>query len=317
LTSAICGNSTNSTERTSINSAGLTSDVNGVALTTAGAATNYLDETGNYSVPDSGGQVNTVVGGTNITVDAADPVNPIVNLDAAINLTSVVATGAGGSAASALRSVSTQPAFELRKSDATLDNKSWDSIVISQQLRHRLVNDADTVAANYMTVDRTGTTADLITFPGTAVDVLGAFTAATVNGIALTTGGVSTNFLDETGNYSAPAGGGGGQVNTVVGGTNITVDATDPVNPIVNLDAAITSTSVNAVTLSAGGAATNFLDETGNYSVPAGGSATPGGADTEVQFNNAGAFGGISGITTNGTSQLNFADATFIRLGSL
>ena len=31
-----------------------------------------------------------------------------------------------------------------------------------------------------------------------------------------------------------PGGGGGGQVNTVVGGTDISVDATDPVNPIVN-----------------------------------------------------------------------------------
>ena len=31
-----------------------------------------------------------------------------------------------------------------------------------------------------------------------------------------------------------PGGGGGGQVNTVVGGTDISVDATDPINPIVN-----------------------------------------------------------------------------------
>ncbi len=63
----------------------------------------------------------------------------------------------------------------------------------------------------------------------------------------------------------------GGQVDSVVSGTNITVDATDPVNPIVNLDAAITGVSVNGVTLDATGVATNFLDETGAYSVPAGG----------------------------------------------
>ena len=31
----------------------------------------------------------------------------------------------------------------------------------------------------------------------------------------------------------------GGQVNTVVGGTNISVDATDPVNPIVNFNGAL------------------------------------------------------------------------------
>ncbi len=60
----------------------------------------------------------------------------------------------------------------------------------------------------------------------------------------------------------------GGQVNSVVSGTNITIDASDPVNPIANLDAAITGVSVNGVTLDATGAATNFLNETGAYSVP-------------------------------------------------
>ncbi len=67
-----------------------------------------------------------------------------------------------------------------------------------------------------------------------------------------------------------------GQVNSVVSGTNITIDASDPVNPIANLDAAITGVSVNAVTLSAAGAATDYLDETGAYSVPAGAIAISG-----------------------------------------
>jgi hypothetical protein len=65
-----------------------------------------------------------------------------------------------------------------------------------------------------------------------------------------------------------PVAAAGGQVNTVVGGVNITVDSGDPINPIVNLDAAITGVSVNGVTLTALGVATNFLDETGAYSVP-------------------------------------------------
>lgn len=151
-------------------------DVNGVTLSNAGVATNYLDETGNYSTPPSGGgQVDSVVGGTNISVNVADPVNPIVNLDASIS-------------------------------------------------------------------------------------------GMTINGVVLNTGGVATNYLDETGAYSAPAG--GGQVDSVVGGTNISVNAADPVNPIVNLDAAITGVSVDGVTLTTAGAATNYLDETGAYSVP-------------------------------------------------
>jgi len=35
-----------------------------------------------------------------------------------------------------------------------------------------------------------------------------------------------------------------------------------------------------------------------------GGGGTPGGSDTQLQYNNAGAFGGVSGVTSNGTSLL-------------
>lgn len=37
-------------------------------------------------------------------------------------------------------------------------------------------------------------------------------------------------------------------------------------------------------------------------SLPGGGSGTPGGSTTQLQYNNAGAFGGITGATTNGTA---------------
>jgi hypothetical protein len=85
------------------------------------------------------------------------------------------------------------------------------------------------------------------------------------------TGEVLTKLTPDNYDYDWLAGGGGGgQVDSVVGGVNINVNAADPINPIVNLDAAITGVSVNGVTLTAAGAATNFLDETGAYSVPAG-----------------------------------------------
>lgn len=84
-------------------------------------------------------------------------------------------------------------------------------------------------------------------------------------------GEVLTKITADNYDYDWVAGGGGGGlVNTVVGGININVDATDPVNPIVNLDAAITGVSVNGVTLSNVGVATDYLDETGNYSDPLG-----------------------------------------------
>jgi len=145
----------------------------GLGVTASGAGS-----TKTITIP-GGGQVNTVVGGVNISVNPADPVNPVVNLDAVI-------------------------------------------------------------------------------------------TGMTVNGVVLSNAGAATNYLDETGAYSLPSG--SGQVDSVVGGTNISVNAADPVNPIVNLDAAITGVSVNGVTLSNAGAATDYLDETGAYSAPPAGS---------------------------------------------
>lgn len=47
---------------------------------------------------------------------------------------------------------------------------------------------------------------------------------------------------------------------------------------------------------------TTFLRGDNTWGTPAGGgSGTPGGLNTQIQYNNAGAFGGISGATTNGT----------------
>jgi len=130
-----------------------------------------------------------------------------------------------------------------------------------------------------------------------------ATTAASFNGIALTTGGVSTNFLDETGNYSVPAA--GGQVDSVVSGINITIDATDPVNPIANLDADITSTSVNGVSLTTAGVATNFLNETGNYSAPSTGGSLQDAYDNGQSITTTTALGPVV-LTNTGSTRAAF-----------
>jgi hypothetical protein len=44
--------------------------------------------------------------------------------------------------------------------------------------------------------------------------------------------------------------------------------------------------------------------------------ATPGGSTTQLQYNNAGAFGGISGWTTNGTTALTGGASTTLAVGS-
>jgi len=49
---------------------------------------------------------------------------------------------------------------------------------------------------------------------------------------------------------------------------------------------------------------TKFLREDATWSVPpGGGGGSPGGANTQVQYNNAGAFGGITNSTTDGTTE--------------
>lgn len=54
-------------------------------------------------------------------------------------------------------------------------------------------------------------------------------------------------------------------------------------------------TSGNCVQAGTGGVLTTIVGACGS------GSGTPGGLNTQVQYNNAGAFGGVSGATTNGT----------------
>lgn len=76
-----------------------------------------------------------------------------------------------------------------------------------------------------------------------------------------------------------------------------------------------TNTSTTALTLNTSGAvgvgtspsygtAGQVLTSAGNAAPPtwsSAGSGSPGGSTTQVQYNNAGAFGGISGFTTDGT----------------
>lgn len=56
------------------------------------------------------------------------------------------------------------PAFGWYETDAAVDEKAWDIAASAGALRLRLVNDALNVATNIMTVDRTGTTIDSVTF---------------------------------------------------------------------------------------------------------------------------------------------------------
>lgn len=65
------------------------------------------------------------------------------------------------------------PRFSWDETDVSADNKYWDILPVSEQLRFRAVNDAQNVFTNWLTVDRTGTTIDQITLAATTISLTG------------------------------------------------------------------------------------------------------------------------------------------------
>ena len=163
--------------------------------------------------------------------------------------------------------------------------------------------------------------------PTQVTAALNVFTTA-LQGLTPASGGGTTNFLRADGTWAVPPAGGSGITGGTIHGIAITNAATTiasnivlPANnflvgvasadPVANTPAQVaailpvfstTTAAQGVVPGSSGAAATSFLNATGAWSVPAGGGGAPGGSTTQVQYNNAGAFGGISNVTTNGTS---------------
>lgn len=140
----------------------------------------------------------------------------------------------------------------------------------------------------------------------------------------------ATKYLDGTGNYTVPPTGGSGTVTNTgtlidhavcvgnggvdistiaVGATNTVLHGNTGADPsfsaVVEADITLADNTTNNVTTARHGLTpklpndgTVYLDGQGNYTVPPGGAANPAGADKNVQYNNAGAFGGISNNAT-------------------
>ena len=123
------------------------------------------------------------------------------------------------------------------------------------------------------------------------------------------TGAASGTFLALTDTPSAYAGAGGQYVRVNSGATAL--EFTDQIVPSVSGQPAPTNTiiddlgDVTITTPTAGQILTYSSGTWINAAAGAGGSGTPAGANTQIQFNSNGAFGAVSGLTwTNGTTTL-------------
>jgi hypothetical protein len=77
------------------------------------------------------------------------------------------------------------------------------------------------------------------------------------------------------------------------------------------------STSTHGLFPKLPGGTTNYWREDGTWQAPAAGSGSPGGSDTQVQFNDGGAFGGDAGLVYNKTTDLLTAGALSLTLGQI
>ena len=119
---------------------------------------------------------------------------------------------------------------------------------------------------------------------------------------AKNTGTAAGNVVELDGSARLPAVD-GSQLTGINAATDLTYTAaTRVLASSTGTDATLTLvTSTDAgLAPASGGGTTNFLRADGTFAAPPGGS--PGGSTTQFQYNNAGAFGGLSTFTTDGTS---------------
>ena len=110
-----------------------------------------------------------------------------VSMSSTLGVTGILtSSAAGGGSSSGIAIASGSPGYAWHETDATTDNKWWDILANTEQLRFRAVDDANTGAGTYMLVDRTGIVIDSVTFPAAVIlsSTLSVAGTTTVSGIS-------------------------------------------------------------------------------------------------------------------------------------
>jgi len=154
------------------------------------------------------------------------------------------------------------------------------------------VDGSQLTGINTAGTDLTYTASTRLLASSTGTDATLPLFTSTDAGLAPSSGGGTTNFLRADGTFAAPPGGSTDLSYTASTRLLASSTGTDVTLPL------FTSTDAGLVP-SSGGGTTTFLRADGTFATAG---SPPGGSDTQVQFNDAGAFGGDAGLLFNKTT---------------
>ena len=140
---------------------------------------------------------------------------------------------------------------------------------------------------------------------------------AVLPGLVPASGGGTTNFLRADGTFAAPPATAPASPTTSVqfnnagafgGSANFTYNSGTDTLSVGKLVSANFTSAAQGLVPASGGGTTNFLRADGSFAAPP--ATAPAGSTTQIQFNNAGAFGATAGFSYNtSTSTFNIAPA--------